>query len=460
MEMHPQREKNELMAAETVDAINAENMAPSQIGYDRDKVNTYRRAHLASALQALRDMLIDKRTKPDTWETRNARLLAAFRVKAMLLHQIEAFRGYEDFGEFNTAAWDGIRQLAELTGIDTAKALHSIAIELAKYPGNRAEAISSLTSLLEEAPAEDNEGEEAAKTAKHIEMMQTPEAPPPGPQSAPTVQSLLKELDALTGLNAVKQEVHSLVNYLRVQRLRLEQSLPNGQITTHLVFTGNPGTGKTTVARLLAKLYQAVGFLPSGQFVETDRSGLVAGYVGQTAIRTSEVVKKAIGGVLFIDEAYALNEQGLSGGDAFGREAIDTLLKLMEDNRDQLVVIVAGYPALMQQFLASNPGLQSRFTRFINFPDYSPKDLLQIFSDMTSRQAYTLTDAALQHVSDLLRQAYESRGETFGNARLVRTMFEQATVRLSDRCCRREPVTREELTTLHAADIELPRECC
>jgi SpoVK/Ycf46/Vps4 family AAA+-type ATPase len=188
--------------------------------------------------------------------------------------------------------------------------------------------------------------------------------------------------------------------------------------------------------------------------------GLVAGYLGQTALKTSEVVKKAIGGVLFIDEAYALAHGGrdTSDRDSFGQEAIDTLLKLMEDNRDQLVVIVAGYTTPMQQFLASNPGLQSRFTRFIEFPDYSPDELLKILSDLASRQGYTLADDAFQRASDLLEHVYQQRGERFGNARLVRTMFERATVRLSDRLAQDPDITREELTTLRAEDIELPRE--
>jgi SpoVK/Ycf46/Vps4 family AAA+-type ATPase len=172
-------------------------------------------------------------------------------------------------------------------------------------------------------------------------------------------------------------------------------------------------------------------------------------------------VQKAIGGVLFIDEAYALsNGENGSSNDSYGQEAIDTLLKAMEDNRDQLVVIVAGYTAPMQQFLTSNPGLQSRFTRFIDFPDYSPTELLQIFSDLTSSQGYTLAEDALQHTSDLLQQAYQRRGERFGNARLVRTMFERATVRLSDRLADNPDITRQELTTLHSEDIELARENC
>ncbi|MGC4941043.1 AAA family ATPase [Kribbella sp. DT2] len=238
-----------------------------------------------------------------------------------------------------------------------------------------------------------------------------------------SVEELLAELDELTGLEKVKREVHRQVAVLRVEKLRTDAGLKSPTITRHLVFVGNPGTGKTTVARLVSGIYKALGLLSKGQLIEVDRSELVAGYLGQTATKTAEVVASAAGGVLFIDEAYSLTS-GDQGTDQYGREAVDTLVKEMEDRRDDLVVIVAGYPEPMETFIAANPGLASRFRTTIGFEDYTDAELTEILSGLAEGADYELTPEALEHFQVVLASA--PRNRSFGNGRFARNTLEAA----------------------------------
>ena len=265
-----------------------------------------------------------------------------------------------------------------------------------------------------------------------------------------SLSDLLRELHNLTGLASVKHEVDDLVAFLKVQGIRKERGMAPASISRHLVFYGNPGTGKTTVARLLSRIYASLGFLSKGHLVETDRSGMVAGFVGQTALKTREACEKALGGVLFIDEAYTLagKEQD------FGQEAIDTLLKFMEDNRDDLVVVVAGYPDKMAGFLDSNPGIRSRFTRFMNFQDYTPEELSNIFAGFCKEGGFTLSDGALAKARAIFEEQFIQRDKTFGNARFARNLFEQCLVRHARRITKVDNITDAMLTLLDDDDVE------
>lgn len=271
------------------------------------------------------------------------------------------------------------------------------------------------------------------------------ELPPPE-----DIKDLKAELDSYVGLAEVKKEVGNLINMATVFKRRQEAGLPTTDFSLHMVFTGNPGTGKTMIARLMARIYRSLGILSKGQLVEVDRSGLVAGYVGQTAIKTQQQIQKALGGVLFIDEAYALN--GKSDND-FGQEAIDTVLKAMEDNRDDLVVIVAGYDELMEQFIHSNPGLESRFNRYLHFDDYSTDEMVDIFKMQCKKGSYVLADGVEAEVREFIDEANDAGGITFGNARGVRNLFEQILTEQANRLAQKDEFTKEDLMTITAEDV-------
>ena len=299
------------------------------------------------------------------------------------------------------------------------------------------------TPTVPSVPQDETPKTKAADT-KTVDPEPEEQLPPPE-----KIEDLLAELDGYIGLDLIKDEVRSLINMVKIDKMRREHDLPTADLSLHMVFSGNPGTGKTMMARLMSRIYHSLGILSKGQLVEVDRSGLVAGYVGQTAIKTRKVIEKALGGVLFIDEAYALN--GKSEND-FGQEAIDTILKAMEDHRDDLVVIVAGYTELMDDFIHSNPGLESRFNRFMFFPDYTVEEMLGIFDMRCKGSCYELSEDARPLVRDYIAEESADQ-ESFGNGRGVRNIFENIIVAQNNRLAKQETVTREDLMRITADDI-------
>ena len=267
-----------------------------------------------------------------------------------------------------------------------------------------------------------------------------------------SLEDILAKLNKLVGLENVKKDVNSLINLIQIRKIREERGIKQPDMSLHLVFSGNPGTGKTTVARLLGEIYSKLGILSKGHLVETDRSGLVAGYVGQTAIKTQDMIKEAMGVILFIDEAYSLS--AAKGENDFGQEAIDTILKAMEDNREDFIVIVAGYPKLMDDFLHSNPGLESRFNKHLNFEDYNPQELFDIFVSMEEGSSLKLDKKAEEFLKGHFEDVYECRGDNFANGRYVRNIFEKVLSNQANRLVKNEDISDDDLNTLTIDDFD------
>lgn len=271
-----------------------------------------------------------------------------------------------------------------------------------------------------------------------------------------TLEKVLKELNQLVGLTEVKKDVSELINLLEIQKKRSKQGLKNVEITLHTVFLGPPGTGKTSVARLLSRIFKHLGFLSKGQMYETDREGLIAGYVGQTATKVDNAVQSSLGGVLFIDEAYALTQNAF--GNDYGAEAVNTLLKRMEDHREDLAVVVAGYTEPMKIFIESNPGLRSRFNRYFYFDHFTPAELFQIFESFCLQSDFIVSDDAKEKLTDTFELLYEKRDESFGNARVVRNLFEKCIQNQANRIVKLKKISNKDLKTLKEEDIPEPKQ--
>lgn len=276
------------------------------------------------------------------------------------------------------------------------------------------------------------------------------------PPENDTLEKVLEELNELVGLEAVKKDIRELINLLEIQKKRSNEGLKNIEIALHTVFLGPPGTGKTSVARLLSRVFKHLGFLSKGQLYETDREGMIAGFVGQTATKVDKAVEESLGGVLFIDEAYALTANSL--GNDYGAEAVNTMLKRMEDHRDDLAVVVAGYTEPMKLFVESNPGLRSRFNRYFAFDHFKPAELFQIFETFCKKADFVLTEDAADKLKDTFELLYSKKDEGFGNARVIRNLFEKCVQNQANRIIKLAEITPEILKTISEEDIPEPKE--